>query len=283
MSATHVHGWQEGGNAGWGIRVAARERGSPCAIVHEYAFIIEVDKPERNTLSRNYDNFLTYEQDIHILYAAAAGVYYITMLEQLFGSRTRIKLLKIFLAHPHQPFFVRELTRKIGERINSVRREIANLERLGVVRQGRTEEEAPVKRGKGKKAVVKGGDHRKYFRANPEFVLFEELKTLVLKSQLLVGRTLTEAVEKLGKVKLLMLTGFFVGDDEAATDLVAVGTLHRKRLAALVRLLEKSFGQEVRYTLMSTREFLSRRAMTDKFLYRILEGKKTVLVDRIDQ
>jgi len=90
-------------------------------------------------------------------------------------------------------------------------------------------------------------------------------------------------VEKLGKVKLLMLTGFFVGDDEAATDLVAVGTLHRKRLAALVRLLEKSFGQEVRYTLMSTREFLSRRAMTDKFLYRILEGKKTVLVDRIDQ
>src|SRR3990167_11160821 len=140
MSATNVHGWQEGGNAGWGIRVAARERGSPCAIVHEYAFIIEVDKPERNTLSRNYDNFLTYEQDIHILYAAAAGVYYITMLEQLFGSRTRIKLLKIFLAQPTQLFFVRELTRAIGERINSVRREIANLIRLGVVIQRGPEE-----------------------------------------------------------------------------------------------------------------------------------------------
>lgn len=205
------------------------------------------------------------------------------MLEQLFGSRTRIKLLKIFLAQPHQFFYVRELTRKIGERINSVRREISNLERLGVVVQG---EHAESPRG-GVKVTKRRGkgsppDKRKFYRANPEFVLFDELKTLVLKSQLLVGRSLTEAIEKLGKVRLLWLTGFFVGDHEASTDLVVVGSLNRKRLARLVRIMEKSFGQEIRFTLLSSHEFKMRLAMTDKFLYRILEGKKTVLVDTID-
>ena len=46
------------------------------------------------------------------------------MLEHLFGSRTRVKLLKIFLSNPDKDYFVRELTRKIKERINSARREL---------------------------------------------------------------------------------------------------------------------------------------------------------------
>ena len=54
------------------------------------------------------------------------------MLEQLFGSRTRTKLLYLFLEHPEEAFFVREITRQIKERINSVRRELDNLEKLVV-------------------------------------------------------------------------------------------------------------------------------------------------------
>ncbi len=211
------------------------------------------------------------------------------MLEQLFGSRTRIKLLKIFLAQPTQLFFVRELTRAIGERINSVRREIANLMRLGVVIPREPEEENDAHepgyaRSKNKKKRKKklAADLRKYYQANPEFVLFHELKSLIFKSQLLAGRSLTEAIGKLGNVRLIMLTGFFVGDADAPTDLLIVGTVHRKKLVALIRQLKKSFGEEVRYTLMSTHEFKMRRAMTDKFLYRVLEGERMVLVDRLE-
>lgn len=211
------------------------------------------------------------------------------MLEQLFGSRTRIKLLKIFLAQPTQLFFVRELTRAIGERINSVRREIANLMRLGVVIQRDQKEEGAAgesarARSKNKRKQKKklAADLRKYYQANPEFVLFHELKSLIFKSQLLAGRSLTEAMGKLGNVRLIMLTGFFVGDKDAPTDLLIVGTVHRKKFTALIRQLQKSFGEEVRYTLMSTHEFKMRRAMTDKFLYRVLEGERMVLVDRLD-
>ena len=56
------------------------------------------------------------------------------MIEQLFGSKTRVKLLQLFLANPGRSFYVRELTRKIDEQINSVRRELANLLGIGIIK-----------------------------------------------------------------------------------------------------------------------------------------------------
>src|SRR6476646_6024673 len=56
-----------------------------------------------------------------------------TMVEQLFGSKTRVKLLSLFFNNPGRPFYVREITRKIDEQINSVRRELANLLSVGLV------------------------------------------------------------------------------------------------------------------------------------------------------
>lgn len=56
------------------------------------------------------------------------------MFEQLFGSKTRVKLLSLFYNNPERPFYVREITRKIDEQINSVRRELQNLLNIGIVR-----------------------------------------------------------------------------------------------------------------------------------------------------
>src|SRR5688572_9794793 len=55
------------------------------------------------------------------------------MIEQLFGSKTRVKLLYLFFGNPNRSFYVREITRKIDEQINSVRRELANLLSVGII------------------------------------------------------------------------------------------------------------------------------------------------------
>src|ERR1700729_905866 len=55
------------------------------------------------------------------------------MIEQLFGSKTRVKLLQLFYGNPNRSFYVREITRKIDEQINSVRRELANLLNVGLI------------------------------------------------------------------------------------------------------------------------------------------------------
>jgi hypothetical protein len=51
-------------------------------------------------------------------------------LKALFSSQTRVKLLSVFLLHPEEEYFIRQLTRLLGEQINSIRRELENLRRI---------------------------------------------------------------------------------------------------------------------------------------------------------
>src|ERR1700689_4885459 len=60
------------------------------------------------------------------------------MIEQLFGSKTRVKLLQLFYSNPNRSFYVREITRKIDEQINSVRRELSNLLSIGIITSDNT-------------------------------------------------------------------------------------------------------------------------------------------------
>ena len=57
-----------------------------------------------------------------------------TPVEKLFGSKTRAKLLRLFFENPEKSFYVREMTRVIDEQINSVRRELLNLEGIGIIK-----------------------------------------------------------------------------------------------------------------------------------------------------
>ena len=51
-------------------------------------------------------------------------------IEHLFGSKTRVRLMNLFLEHPERPLYVREVTRKIDAQLNSVRRELKILSNL---------------------------------------------------------------------------------------------------------------------------------------------------------
>ena len=57
-----------------------------------------------------------------------------TPIEKLFGSKTRAKLLQLFFENPERSFYVREITRVIEEQINSVRRELINLESIAIIK-----------------------------------------------------------------------------------------------------------------------------------------------------
>ncbi|KKT48044.1 MAG: hypothetical protein UW40_C0055G0007, partial [Parcubacteria group bacterium GW2011_GWF2_44_17] len=59
------------------------------------------------------------------------------MFEQIFGSKTRVQLITIFLRNPDKGFYVRELSRITGQYINSIRRELENLEHFGLLKTER--------------------------------------------------------------------------------------------------------------------------------------------------
>lgn len=210
-------------------------------------------------------------------------------IEQLFGSKTRVKLLKLFLNSTEKMFFVREAARAINSQINSVRRELLNLENLGIIKEVEASKErylVPKKDGKEKfsekfKKIKNRDAVKKFFQANSDFILFPELKALLIKADFLLEKNFVNAVKKAGSVDYLALTGRFVGLTGVPTDLLLVGRFNRRKIARLIKNFEKDFGREINYTIMSRQEFRYRKDITDRFLYNILEDKKIVMINEL--
>ncbi len=198
------------------------------------------------------------------------------MLEHLFGSRTRVKLLNLFLRHPDEPLFVREITRRVGTQINAVRRELANLVRFGIL----IEEVMPVAKSE---RGVKNALKKRYYKANPLFPLMTEITSLILKAQVLLEHRLDHEITKLGDVRYLAFLGPFVGAPKAPVDLFIVGRVEKKDLEKLLAHSEEEFGFEVNFSIMTLEEFQYRKDITDRFLYALLEAPKNVVVDRLSE
>lgn len=194
------------------------------------------------------------------------------MLEHFFGSKTRLKLLKIFFRSPDQTFYVRELARLIGTHLHAVRREIANLKKLTIIKQA---EMAEVKEDQ-----ESGTERSIYYTLNLESPLHFELKALINKAELMEEKDLIEQIKnKGGKINLFVLTGFFTDEKDITTDIVVVGKIKPLILSKIIRRYEKDLGKTIRYTFMSEQEFKDRRHVGDRFLYSIFEAKHVFVVN----
>ena len=185
------------------------------------------------------------------------------MLEQLFGSKTRTKLLRLFFMKKEGKFYVREITRLIDERINSVRRELENLKSFGLIK----DEEV---------------NNKRFYFLDENFILFKELKDLMIKSRFFVEKEYTKKFKKLSNIKYIVLTGYFVGlKEKTLTDILIIGNVSRLKVESIINAMSKEFLDDVNYTIMDLKEFNYRKNMADKFLYNILKNKKIVVVDKM--
>lgn len=194
------------------------------------------------------------------------------MLEQLFGSKARVLLLRLFLNNPERSFYVRELVRGLDLHINSVRRELSNLEQVGII-------SLFTKLDLEKEVEKKLKDNKKYYKLNHNFVFIEELRSLLIKAHLILEQSLVEKAKKLGKVEYFLLSGVFVGRNDAPVDLLIVGKIDKRRLAKMIDDFEKELGQPINYAVMPREDFNYRRDVADKFLYDLLDKKNLILID----
>ena len=168
------------------------------------------------------------------------------MVEQLFGSKTRVKLLSLFFNNPGRPFYVREITRKIDEQINSVRRELANLLSIGLVSSD-------------------GANNRLYYEVNPKYEYYEQLRsiftTMPMKSKDPVVKETREEdkiikrLRSTGAVTFAFLTGSFARDSSTPVDIFVVGDVNKARLAKVVADMEKDMGRELNYSSLTPAEY----------------------------
>jgi hypothetical protein len=189
------------------------------------------------------------------------------MIEQLLGSKTRVKLLQLFLSNPNRSFYVREITRKIDEQINSVRRELSNLLNIGIIVSDTT-------------------NNRLYYEANQQYEFYEPLRQIFGKGQQAdVAKAGTNAAEQeslksLGNIELMLYTGQLTRDERAGVDVLIVGNTNANAVQKYVAELEKQEGKDLRYTVMTLSDFLYRQQVRDRFLGNVLEAKSQVIFDR---
>lgn len=196
-------------------------------------------------------------------------------VEQLFGSKTRARLLNVFVHNPEEQFFVRELTRRIDAQLNSVRRELQNLLEIGLIK----EVIAPSEK-RGRKSP---NEKKRYYQANTEFELFADMKALLKKVQLMVKKNLVQEIDESGSILLLILTGRFVDVKEIPVDFLIVGEIDEKTLQKLLHAFEVEFGQEINFTLLTREEFSYRKQVSDRFLSAILKSNHIVMINRLKE
>lgn len=199
--------------------------------------------------------------------------YNVYMVEQLFGSKTRVKLLQLFYSNPNRSFYVREITRKIDEQINSVRRELANLLSIGIIASDNT-------------------NNRLYYEVNQSYEYYRPLLEIFGQggsSQVKAGKkaatptpssTEREKLKGLGNIEVALYTGQFTRDETSGIDLLIVGDVNQHALQKFVAELEAQEGKDIRFTLMPSQEFGYRRQIKDRFISTVLASKKQILIDK---
>lgn len=183
------------------------------------------------------------------------------MFDDLITSKSRVKLLSVFLIDPSQMYHVRELVRRTEDEINAVRRELAYLENKGILdREPRA--------------------NRVYYSLSKNYPFYFDLlnmgaKTIGLGYELLKNRA------KLGRIKYAMFSGKFARRLPKApdsVDLLLIGTIVLPELALIIKSEEKRLGNEINYTIMSEEEFDFRKKRTDPFIMGILNDSRVMMI-----
>ncbi len=195
------------------------------------------------------------------------------MIEQLFGSKTRVKLLHLFYSNPNRAFYVREITRKIDEQINSVRRELANLLSIGIISSDTN-------------------NNRLYYEVNQDYEYYPPLSKIFggggpatdahakKTSSAPDDKKLENPIKAIGNVELAIFTGHFTRDESAGVDVLIVGDVNPTQLNKYITDLEKQEDQDLRYTVLSSDEFRYRREVNDRFVTLVLNSKKQIVADK---
>lgn len=183
------------------------------------------------------------------------------MLQALFSSKVRVKLLTHFFCRPGEQFYARSLARQVGEHYNAVWQELNNLEQVGLLT---SERDASVK----------------YYRLSPEFPIYEELKRIILKTSGL-GQSLRNALGELDEVEWAFVYGSVAAGEEDSysdIDLMLVGRIDLLSVSALIARLENELGREISYLTFTKCELTQRLVDGDPFIENVLAGQKVMLI-----
>ena len=121
---------------------------------------------------------------------------------------------------------------------------------------------------------------QKYFQLNREYPLFDEVRKIVAKT-IGAAQLIGQAVKRIEGIDEAYLYGSFASNQQDAAsdiDVLVIGSPREEDLAQAVRALVRKLGREINYTVLTPKEFGSRRARKDAFLENLWHNKRIPLV-----
>lgn len=180
-------------------------------------------------------------------------------------TKIRAELLRLFLTNPDQSFYIQEIGRILGKQPGIFQRTLNNLEKEGIL-------------------ISEYKANVRYFKANKEYPLYKELKSIIFKTVGITG-TLKQVLTKVGKVDYAFIYGSYAKAKEnylSDIDLIIIGQPDEDKLVKEFDRLEEQLKREINYKLYSSTEFKKAVKQNEPFLLEILRDKKIMVMGEED-
>jgi len=183
------------------------------------------------------------------------------ILQHLFVSKVRIKILEHFIFHPGEAFYVRNVAEIIDEPVGSVARELLNLEKAEIL-------------------ISKKVGNQKHYSLDKNNPILDDLTKLFLKTSG-VTQEIKSALQVLPGIELAFIYGSYAKGDAKATsdlDMMLITELSDKRLAVNIAKIERQLKREINYNLYSRAEANKRMGERGDFLYEVFSGPHIIII-----
>ncbi len=181
------------------------------------------------------------------------------ILGKILGSPARVKIMRLFLVNKNNNFNPQEVAQRSRVGVNVVRRELRLLASVNFVKKR------------------SAASTEWYY--NPVFKYGAEFEELLVLGESLSSESIIETFKKVGKIKLLIVSGVFIKNSDSRVDLLIVGdNMKRNKIEEGIRKIEAEMGAELVYAVFETQEFLYRVNMYDKLIRDILDFPHDVLI-----
>jgi len=187
-----------------------------------------------------------------------------SVLNELFSSRTRVEVLKLFLFNPDHSFYQRQISHFTNQPIRGVQRELEKLGRIGLLQKS-----------------IDG--NRVYYRVNREHSIFEDLKNIFFKCEGLAEVLKENLLDR--KIEFCFIYGSYARGEETLLsdiDLMIIGDISSREISNILAGVKTQFSREINYAVFPSIEFVNRARHKDHFLDTVLQDKKIFIIGTED-
>jgi len=209
------------------------------------------------------------------------------ILSKLFGGAGIVKILRLFLFNPTEPYESKDVVQRTKTPTDLARSELSMLGKIDFIKKKNfyKEVQTPVSRRSAKHTTSQKKVTRKRVSGwvlNTDFLYLRELQALLIGTAPFETESVVRRLRKVGNVKVIIIAGVFVQHWDSRLDLLIVGdNLKKQQLSNIIKDVESELGREIRYAVFSTQDFKYRLGIYDRLIRDVLDYPHKIVVDRI--